>query len=493
MLENLDLSQIMEKEDYKETLKRMEKTLTHLQQQVMQAKIPVVIVFEGWSASGKGTYISRVVNPLDPRYVSVRTTGTITDEKRMRPFMWTYWRYLPQKGNISILDKSWHRLVLPNVRNEWALSATATEGFYDDVNAFERQLIDNGYLVIKFFLHISREEQRRRFRNLEKDPSTSWRNKPHDWKQNENYERNLKLFEKMLKMTTKDQCKWNLIEAEDRRFATCKIMGIIIDSLEKHIEKQTLNKHLAPQITLPDGLEIPKTLSNFPTDGEISDKEYRKWLALYQEKMRTLTNQMYSRRKSCVIVYEGWDAAGKGGNIKRLTSEIDPRMYEVIPVAAPSPGELARHYLWRFMIQMPKDGHLRIFDRSWYGRVLVERVEGFATENEWKRAFNEINEMEQHLISHGVTLLKFWLHIDKDEQLRRFESRQEDPLKQYKITEEDWRNREKWDVYEIAADEMLARTNKPNAPWLVVESNNKKFARIQVLKAVTEALEVALR
>ena len=193
-----------------------------------------------------------------------------------------------------------------------------------------------------------------------------------------------------------------------------------------------------------------------------------------------------------VIAYEGWDAAGKGGNISRLTQNLDPRGYEVVPVAAPNDVEKAHHYLWRFWARMPKAGHITIFDRTWYGRVLVERVEGFCTEAQWRRAYREINGMEQQLAHFGTVLLKFWLHIDADEQLRRFRERQEMAHKQWKITDEDWRNREKMGQYRDAVEEMLHRTTTPYAPWTIVESNCKRYARVKVLETVCEAIRKRL-
>jgi polyphosphate kinase 2 (PPK2 family) len=201
-----------------------------------------------------------------------------------------------------------------------------------------------------------------------------------------------------------------------------------------------------------------------------------------------LEHEIYVRRVPVVIAYEGWDAAGKGGNIRRLTQNLDPRGYEVVPVAAPNDIEKAHHYLWRFWLQMPKAGHITIFDRSWYGRVLVERVEGFCTEAQWRRAYREINGMEQHLAHFGAIVLKFWLHIDPDEQLRRFREREGMLHKQWKMTDEDWRNREKLDQYRGAVEEMLYRTSTPYAPWTIVESNCKRHARVKVLETVCKAI-----
>jgi polyphosphate kinase 2 (PPK2 family) len=294
----------------------------------------------------------------------------------------------------------------------------------------------------------------------------------------------------MMKTTSTEINPWHIIEADDRKFATCKMMRYVTETIEIRLEAQK-NTESEPVPVIIE--KVPQLLKSVSPDETIENVKYSQELEYYQQRIRTLTNKMYLKRRSAVVVYEGWDAAGKGGNIKRLTSELDPRCYAVVPIGPPQRFELSRQYLWRFMVKMPKDGHLTIFDRSWYGRVLVERVEELTPPHVWQRAYREINEFEQHLVGHGMVLLKLWLHIDKDEQLRRFESRQNDPLKQHKITEEDWRNREKWDLYQNAVDEMLTRTHTPHSPWIIVESNNKKYARIKVLQTVTDALEDALR
>ncbi|MCL2840006.1 MAG: polyphosphate:AMP phosphotransferase [Defluviitaleaceae bacterium] len=489
MLSEVNTDVFMGKQEYKESIKLLENKLTDLQQKVIQAGLPVIIVFEGWGAAGKGTHISRLVNPLDPRHFDVRTTGKMNEEKKMRPFLWSYWTYLPPKGEIVIMDKSWHRLILPAVRNIWELTNMESHGFYFDVNAFERQLTDAGYLIIKLFLHISKDEQRRRFKTLEKDPTMAWRIKEHDWKQNENYAQHERQFEKLMKMTSTESNPWHVIESNDKRHATCKIMRTIIDSIEDRLNTPVVD--VPPKIEITD--KIPKLLQSVSPDETIDDAEYKDALNYYQDRMKMLTNKMFMKRRSAVIAFEGWDAAGKGGAIKRLTSEVDPRCYTVVPIAAPRPQELSRQYLWRFMVKMPKDGHLTIFDRSWFGRVLIERVDALTPEHIWRKAYREINEMEQHLVAHGTIILKFWMHIDKDEQLKRFESRRDDPLKQHKLTEDDWHNRSKWDDYVEAVNEMLLRTHTPHAPWIIVESNSKKFARIKVLQTVTDALDDALR
>ena len=490
MLSDIDLNQSLDKKEYREQMRPLETTLGRLQQVLRETEIPVIIVFEGWGASGKGTSIARVVNALDPRYFDVRTTGKTNEEKLMRPFLWSFWTYLPSRGQIVILDKSWHRLIMPHVRKNWDLNDNETYGFYYDVNAFERQLTNDGALIIKLFLHISQDEQKRRFKALEKDPTSAWRVKPHDWEQNKDYEKNLKLFETILQRTQTPENPWHIIEAEDRKYATVKILRTIITAIKNRLDA---GKTPAPILTDKPAVSYPHILKDVSPYMPIYDTEYNDELTYYQQRMRMLGNKLYAKRRSAVIAYEGWDAAGKGGNIKRLTSDLDPRCYAVVPIAAPRPYELARHYLWRFMVKMPKDGHITIFDRSWYGRVLIERVDELTPEHIWQRAYQEINEMEQHLVNHGLILLKYWLHIDKEEQLRRLTARQNNPEKQHKITPADWRNLEKRPQYEEAVDEMLARTHTDYAPWVIVESNNKKFARLKVLKTVTDTLDKALR
>ena len=491
VLGKIDLKQTIEKKIYKQEMKKLEPKLNALQQKCREYGIPIMLVFEGWSASGKGTLTSKVTYPLDPRYFNVYTMNKPSEENLMRPTLWSYWTKTPSEGRMAIFDKSWHRAILPEGSAMWKMSETAKQGYYYDVNSFENKLSNSGVLIIKLFLHISKAEQKKRFEVLESNPATKWRMNEKDWKQNEDYAKYLSYFEEMIQKTNTDANCWNIIEAVDAKYATVKIFKIIISKIEDEIRKRTLTENITQPKQFSEPAEI-SILSSIDLNKTVNPKDYKLQLADYQDRIAHLGNKLYTERKSVVIVYEGWDAAGKGGNIKRLTAKLDPRGYEVIPIAAPTKEELSHDYLWRFWNKMPKDGHIGIFDRSWYGRVMVERVEGFCTEEEWKHAYAEINDMELHMINHGTIVLKFWLHIDKDEQLARFQQRQEDPLKQYKITDEDWRNREKWDDYEKAVDEMLFRTNTQYAPWVIVESNNKKFARLKVMQTVCEELEKKL-
>jgi polyphosphate:AMP phosphotransferase len=487
MLEKVDLNLSLDKKKYKARMAELSDRLAALQQTVKALKIPIIIAFEGWSASGKGTMIKRIVHPLDPRQFKVYAMDKLSEEAVMRPFLWSYWVKTPAKGLITILDKSWSRGMLPDGLRP--LTEKEKASYYYDVNAFERQLHDDGTLLLKFFLHISREEQKARLRALERNPATKWRVDASDKNQNANYDKLLPIYENMIHNTSGAASPWSIIEGNDMRYAAVKILDILVARVEAEIARKQSHAPLNAEPAEPPRISILRSCTFEET---ISDEDYKKQLETLQAQMADLGYAMYAKRKSVVIVYEGWDAAGKGGNIKRLTELIDPRGYEVAPIAAPTPEELAHHYLWRFYNHLPKDGHMTIFDRSWYGRVMVERIEGYCTSGEWQRAFGEINDMELHWANHGIVLFKFWMHINKDEQLRRFQARQADPLKQYKITEEDWRNREKWDQYEQAVDEMLFRTNTQHAPWRIIESNNKKLARIKVLQTVVAELSKSL-
>lgn len=217
-------------------------------------------------------------------------------------------------------------------------------------------------------------------------------------------------------------------------------------------------------------------------------KTYATQLARRQIQLRELAYQVYLQKRPVVVVFEGWDAAGKGGAIKRITEKMDPRAYVVFPISAPQGEDKSRHYLYRFWRRLPERGQVAIFDRSWYGRVLVERVEGFATDEEWRRAYKEINSFERQLVDFGAIVVKYWLHISRDEQLRRFEERKRIGYKAWKLTEEDWRNRDKWEMYERAVEEMLLRNSTRTAPWNMIEANDKYWARVKTLGILVDVL-----
>jgi polyphosphate:AMP phosphotransferase len=452
-------------------------------------------VFEGWDAAGKGTMINQLILPLDPRGFKVHSTLAPNEEGALRPFLWRFWSTTPARGRIAIYDRSWYRSVLVD-RVEKTTHGRSLQQAYEDIRSFERQLADDGNIIIKFFLHISKKEQKKRFKKLLENKATQWRVNSGDLKRHKQYKKYVEAIEDMLAETDSDYAPWTVVEAHDHRFASLKILTTILDAVEEKLSrvapaKPTEAKKAKPATQLPK-IFTRSILDNVDLSLKLSRDEYRKKLDEKQDLLRELEHKIYIKCVPVVIVYEGWDAAGKGGNMRRLTQTLDPRGYEVAPIAAPNDVEKAHHYLWRFWTQMPKAGHITIFDRSWYGRVLVERVEGFCSESEWKRAYREINEMEQHMVHFGAALVKFWLHIGKDEQLRRFKERQDTEHKRWKITDEDWRNREKWDKYKAAVEEMISRTSTAYAPWTIVEANDKLYARIKALDTVINAIQKQL-
>lgn len=493
MLEKIDLSKTIDKETYKKNKEEQGEKLGLLQRKCKEAGIPVMIVFEGMGASGKGTQINHLIKDLDPRGFDVYANDKSTEEEHMRPFLWRFWTKLPAQGRIAVFDRSWYRQVTME-RFAGMIAKEELPGAFHDIQSFERQLTDDGMVIIKLFLYISKEEQKKRFKKLEKSKETSWRVTKEDWKRNKEYDKFLLICEEMLENTDMDYAPWNIIEATDKEFASAKIMACVADCLTDALEKKALRgSEKEKEVPIRSESFKAGVLSGVDLSKSLTKEDYKKEINRLQKKLEFLHSQIYLMRIPVVLGFEGWDAGGKGGAIKRLTSHLDPRGYKVYPTAAPNDMERVHHYLWRFWNHVPKAGHIAIFDRTWYGRVLVERVEGFCRESQWKQAYQEINEMESHMANAGAVVLKFWLHIDKEEQEKRFRERQENPLKQWKITEEDWRNREKWDQYERAVNEMLVRTSTTYAPWVVVEGNCKYYARVKVLQTVVDALEAKIK
>lgn len=498
MLEKLDLTKSLGKTEYKEKMAELEPRLGKLQRECRELGIPVMIAFEGYGASGKGVQISELIRALDPRGFEVYAVKNETEEEKMHPFMWRFWTKMPPKGRIAIYDSSWYRKVLID-RFDKKTKKSELADAYSSICSFEEQLTSDGMVIIKIFLAIDKKEQKKRFDKLLGSDETAWRVSEGDLKRNKSFDKYQKVNEEMLTRTDTEYAPWNIVEAVDRRFATAKIYAIVVQTLAEKVEevkkrkKKEETKGKEDKTKVWTGVERESILGKADLSLTYSKEEYKKRLEKLQKKMEKLHGELYRRRIPVVLGFEGWDAGGKGGAIKRLTEKMDPRGYVVHPTASPNDIEKAHHYLWRFWTDMPKAGHVTIFDRTWYGRVMVERIEGFCSKQEWQRAYKEINSMEKDLTDAGAIVLKFWMQIDKEEQERRFRARQENPEKQWKITDEDWRNREKWDQYEDAVNEMLIRTSTPNAPWIVVEGNCKYYARIKVLESVVEAIEEKLR
>ena len=489
MLKSWNPPEMPEKEEIAQRLDKARGKLYELQMKIKEHKIPVLVLFEGWSSAGKGSMIGKVIKNIDPRFFKVATMSAPTEDELRRPFLYRYMRQIPEQGKFTFLDSGWMEETTKEVLED-GLSGEDYEKRIDSIKRFERQLTDNGYLVVKFFMHISRDEQAKRMKGLLSGEDTQWRVQKFDQWQNEHYGKCEKVYDRYLKDTNMSTSPWYIVDAKNKKWAELQVLETLVSNIEVGLQNQM---HSVPilQNVFPL-VKMPK-LQDVELEGKvIEEEEYRKELKELQKRLRELHNRVYRKRVPVIITYEGWDAAGKGGNIKRITGALDPRGFEVHPIASPEPHEKARHYLWRFWTRLPKDGHIAIFDRTWYGRVMVERLEGFCSENDWKRAYNEMNEFEKELHDWGAVIIKFWVQIDKDTQLERFTDRQNNPEKQWKITDEDWRNREKWDLYEDAVNEMLKKTSTTFAPWHILESVDKNYARIKALKIVIEELEKAL-
>ncbi|MGI6107462.1 MAG: hypothetical protein ACOX8B_05960 [Lachnospiraceae bacterium] len=640
MLENIDLNKKMSRKEFNERYDRLCDELSKLQREQRAAKLPVLIVFEGVPSAGKGTQINKLIEPLDPRGFHVYAINGQSDEEKRHPFFWRFWTLTPADGRIAILDRSWYRSVMVD-RFDGTTPPDKLEDFYKDINEFEKQLTFGGTLIIKFFLNITKDEQKKRMKALLASKETAWRVTENDLARHKKYKEYQTMADEMLQHTDTAYAPWTIVESNDLEYAACKIMDTVIRRLktaipeyiekvkEAEAEKAAVRAYNAQKYANVDveqmkaevensvraaedaqGAEKPgeapaaenagaqtsgtgpadageavksdagqagsdgeKTDAGRPdaadaenagreeageagdgdageslsdTDEEVRDlddetgsdneaavrkavsaganvpaaekkeakpqvslktsilsnvdltksvpkSEYKTEIKKLQRRLSFLHSELYRTQIPVVIGFEGWDAGGKGGAIKRLTQALDPRGYAVNPTSAANDIERAHNYLWRFWNNMPKNGHIAIFDRTWYGRVMVERIEGFCTKDEWQRAYTEINNMEANLVHSGAIVLKFWMQIDKDEQARRFKERMDDPSKQWKITDEDWRNRAKWDDYENAVDEMLIRTSTTYAPWIIVEGNDKYYARLKVLRTVIDAIENKLK
>ena len=493
MLERLQQNkEIIEKEACKAETAQWKKQLSVLGQKINEAKLPVIILFEGWGASGKGYVLGKTISCLDPRSYKVYSTVDATDEEKRLPLMSRFWKLIPEKGKLCILDRSWYREIVP-AAIEQELTEEETVQRMEKANLFERQLADDGYLIIKFFLHISREEQKRRFDKLLGNKDTNWRVTDRDLKINRKYDKYFVRYDKMLDFTNTVWAPWTVVDAENKYQTVNTVFRTIVSAVTARLNGEQ------PQFGEPDKRSPQREVFTMATkpplaliklDKTLSENIYSEELKKQQKRLEKLHSRLYMHKIPVVMAFEGWDAAGKGGTIRRVASALDPRGFEAVPIAAPQPYELNRHYLWRFWQALPKSGHITIFDRTWYGRVLVERVEGLTPEKRWREAYQEINEFENQLYDEGMLVLKFWLHIDKDEQLARFNSRMNTPEKRWKITDEDWRNREKWDAYSAAVEEMLQKTSTDFAPWHIIENNDKRFGRIRTLNIINNAIEM---
>lgn len=493
MFESAEIGHSIDKENYEKAVLELREALLDAQFELkQQARFPVLILINGIEGAGKGETVKLLNEWMDPRLINVESFLRPTDEELSRPPQWRFWRKLPGKGRIGIFFGNWYSQML-HARVEGEIKDARLDQAINDAEGFERMLCDEGALIFKFWFHLSKKQLKERLKALEKDPQRSWQLNPLDWKQSEVYDRFVRFGERVLRRTSRDYAPWYVIEGADPYYRSLSVGRIILEGLQAALKQKGRHKphpHAAP---LMSNLDKRSLLDSLDLSRKLDKDDYKEQLATEQARLNGLLRDKRMRRHALMAVFEGNDAAGKGGAIRRVTGALDPRQYRTVPIAAPSEDERAQPYLWRFWRHVPGRGQFTIFDRSWYGRVLVERVEHYCSEADWLRAYGEINDFEEQLHNFGIVLVKFWLSIDKDTQMQRFKEREAVAFKRYKITEEDWRNRDKWDLYVDAVDDMVDRTSTEIAPWTLVEANDKRHARVKVLRTINEALEAAFR
>ena len=563
MLDTVRLgSQKVSKKEYKVRFKELINKLVVLQQEAKRQELGVVVLFEGWKGAGKGSRISDLLYHLDARDTSVYVTEDFEGEEAENvlneefgatgyfPVMQQFWKALGQRGSMTFYDRGWYSVAAQHVINmlpkkgklskkERAAVEAHTARMLPSIEDFETQLRNDGYLVIKFFLHISEQTQRERLVGLYSNPATKWRVTQSDLEQLEHYSQSYRVYDEMLKRSNFKAAPWILLDASDHRRVNLSVAQTLVTALERELsrpknsaaleaeakakensaaavagsvagderertdeenqllrlqaehEAVAMSAHAPTMTRFIPSAHIP-SLDEVDHSLALTHDEYKLQLKAEQERLRRIELEMYIRRVPMMIMYEGWDAAGKGGSIKRVAQALDARSYTIFPSPAPTKPELLHPHLWRYWTRLPKAGHVGIYDRSWYGRVLVERVEGFASTDQWSRAYEEINEFERDMVDWGAILLKFWVDISPETQLQRFEARENNPAKSWKITAEDWRNRDKYPQYRAAVDDMFRLTSTHNAPWIILESDDKYYARVKALRIINEAIEKRL-
>lgn len=500
MFEVAELGHKVSKQQFDKQAPALREALLAAQYEVLElGKFSVVILINGVDGAGKGETVNLLNEWMDPRHIQTTAFGMPSEEERERPAIWRFWRTLPRKGKTGIFFGSWY--TAPIVQRALGQTTDAElEHAMEEIVRFERMLANEGVLLLKFWLHLSKKQQRKRFRKLEKNKDTRWRVTPADWEHHDMYDQFNQVCERSLRETSTAPAPWILVEGADEQYRSLTVGNCLLDAMRRRIDevraRESQKAKAAPVAAAarrPEPVDRLDVLRALDLEKTIADDEYK-------ERLEELSGRLnrHSRRKkflanqAAVLVFEGMDAAGKGGAIRRVTRALDARQYQVVPIAAPTDEERAQPYLWRFWRHIPRRGHVSIYDRSWYGRVLVERVEGFCGEADWSRAYGEINDFEEQLMRHGIIVAKFWLQISAEEQLRRFKERERITFKRFKITDEDWRNRKRWPEYERAVCDMVERTSTEIAPWTLIEANDKNYARLKVVRTLCDRLDSVL-
>ena len=492
MFESAEIGHAIDDDTYEARLPALREALLEAQYELkQQARFPVIVLINGVEGAGKGETVKLLNEWMDPRLIEVRTFDEKTDEELARPPAWRYWRQLPAKGRMGVFFGNWYSQMIQD-RVHGDIKDAHLDQAIHGAQRLERMLCDEGALIFKFWFHLSKQQMKARLKSLRDDPLHSWRISPLDWQQSKTYDRFVRFGERVVRRTSRDYAPWHVIEGVDANYRSLAVGQILLEGLQAALKTPADPVHQAIAAA-SESIDQRSLIGSLDLHKSLEKANYNEQLITEQARLAGLMRDKRMRRHALVAVFEGNDAAGKGGAIKRVAAALDPRQYHIVPIAAPTQDELAQPYLWRFWRQLPARGKFTVFDRSWYGRVLVERVEGFCSQADWMRAYSEINDFEEQLVDAGVVLVKFWLAIDEQTQLERFKEREQIPFKRFKITEDDWRNREKWGVYRDAVGDMVDRTSSEMAPWTLVEANDKRWARVKVLRTINEALEAAFK
>ena len=491
MFESAELGHTVDKATFKAEVPGLRQALLDAQFELAEsARCPVIILLSGADGSGKREVVHTLTEWMDPRHIQTHAMGDPTEEERERPDMWRFWRVLPPRGKIGIFFHSWYST--PVLKRALGKTTDADlDQSLDDIARFEKMLVAEGALLVKFRLHISKKRQKKRLQELESDPKTRWRVTKDEWKLFNLYDEFTTHTKRAIRRTDTPETPWIIVDGTDERYRNLTVAQVVLETLRAGLRTEPAKRPAAGLSPFVNSLVDQRLLRSLDLSRSLPKGDYAQQLEKYQGRLNLLTRGRKFTKHSLIAVFEGSDAAGKGGCIRQVIGGLDPRQYRIVPTAAPTDEERAQPYLWRFWRNIPGYGLVTIFDRSWYGRVLVERVEGFCSESDWMRAYGEINDFEEQLIRKGGVVVKFWLNISKDEQLRRFEEREQTGFKRFKITEEDWRNRNQWEAYERAVCDMVDRTSTEIAPWTLVEANDKYFARIKVLETLCTRLREA--
>jgi AMP-polyphosphate phosphotransferase len=493
MFESAEIGHTIDDDTFEAQVPALREALLDAQYELhQQGKRQIIVLINGIEGAGKGETVKLLNDWMDPRFIEVRTFDQQTDEELAHPPAWRYWRQLPPKGRIGIFFGNWYSQMIQG-RVHKHFKDPVLDQAINGAERLEKMLVDEGAVIFKFWFHLSKRQMRKRLKSLKDDPLHSWRISPLDWQQSRTYDKFVRFGERVLRRTSRDYAPWHVIEGVDPNYRSLTVGRLLLEGLQSALKTPEGNSNLVNLGPVASNTDELSLLDNLDMTLALDKDDYEEQLIFEQARLAGLMRDKRMRRHALVAVFEGNDAAGKGGAIKRVAGALDPRQYHIVPIAAPSEDERAQPYLWRFWRQIPARGKFTVFDRSWYGRVLVERVEGFCSEADWLRAYSEINDFEEQLTDAGIVVVKFWLAIDDQTQLERFKAREKIPFKRYKITDDDWRNRSKWPQYREAVGDMVDRTSTEIAPWTLVEANDKRWARVKVLRTLNDALEAAFK